>query len=111
MKTDKFIEKTFQLMRSSSFNYDKFIDDIEEYFEKNGFREADDNKNILVIRTDAIGDFILTSPVLRELRKNYPDSHITLVCNPLVYDLAEKCPYIDEILSCDGTSQERISSI
>lgn len=60
-------------------------------------READIQR-ILVVRTDAIGDMVVTLPFLRELRKNYPYHRITLVCSPLVYNLVERCPYIDEVL-------------
>ena len=57
-----------------------------------------DVQRILVVRTDAIGDMVVTLPFLRELRNNYPDHRITLVCSPLVYNLVERCPDIDEVL-------------
>jgi hypothetical protein len=37
-----------------------------------------DHKTILVVRLDVIGDFVLMSPFLRELRRNAPEAHITL---------------------------------
>ena len=54
---------------------------------------------ILVLRAEAIGDMVVTTPFLRELRRNYPERHITLVCSPQVYNLVELCPYVDEILT------------
>lgn len=36
---------------------------------------------ILVIRLDEIGDMVMMSSFLRELRRNYPTAHITLVVN------------------------------
>ena len=54
---------------------------------------------ILVLRAEAIGDMVVTTPFLRELRRNYPKHHITLVCSPAVYNLVELCPYVDEILT------------
>lgn len=56
-------------------------------------------QNILVIRADALGDMVCTTPFLRELRRNVPRAFITLVCNPGVYNLVELCPYVDEILT------------
>lgn len=61
-------------------------------------------QKILVIRTDAMGDMVCTTPFLRELRRNFPKSFITLVCAPGVYNLVELCPYIDEILTYKPTS-------
>ena len=54
---------------------------------------------ILVIRLDEIGDMVMMSPFLRELRRGYPKAHITLVAKPAVYNLVELCPYVDEILT------------
>ena len=55
--------------------------------------------SILVIRLDEIGDMVMMSPLLRELRRNYPSAHITLVVKPAVYNLVELCPYVDETLT------------
>lgn len=54
-------------------------------------------RKILVVRLDEIGDMVLTTPFLRELRRNYPKTEITLVVKPAVYNLVELCPYIDKI--------------
>lgn len=54
---------------------------------------------ILVIRLDEIGDMVMMSSFLRELRRNYPTAHITLVVNLEVYNLVELCPYVDETLN------------
>lgn len=58
-------------------------------------------KRVLVVRLDEIGDLVLTSPFLRELRRNLPNAWITLVVNPNVYNLVEFCPYVDEVLIYD----------
>jgi ADP-heptose:LPS heptosyltransferase len=56
------------------------------------------SNNILLIRLDEIGDVVMMSPLLRELRRNYPIAKITLVVKPQVYNLVELCPYVDEVL-------------
>ena len=53
---------------------------------------------ILVIRLDDIGDVVLMSPFLRELRQNNPQASITFVVKKSVYNLVEHCPYIDQVL-------------
>jgi heptosyltransferase-2 len=59
-------------------------------------------KRILVVRPDEIGDFILSTPFLRELRRLYPLAEITLVVKSQVAELARPCPYVDEVLTYDG---------
>ncbi len=54
-------------------------------------------KHILVIRLDFIGDMVLTSSFLRELRKNHPEGVISLVVNSEAYPLVEHCPYVDHV--------------
>lgn len=53
--------------------------------------------NLLVTRLDLLGDFLMDTPLLRELRRNYPRSHITLVAGEKVGPLARACPYVDEV--------------
>jgi len=54
-------------------------------------------KRILVIRLDEIGDVVLSTPFLRELRRNCPKAWITLIVKPECYALVETCPYINEV--------------
>lgn len=53
--------------------------------------------SILVIRPDAIGDVVLTSPFLRELRLGAPDAHITILVKYACRELVDYCPYVDEV--------------
>lgn len=54
-------------------------------------------RQILIVRLDEIGDMVLTTPFIRELRRGYPKARITLVVKPATYNLFEKCPYIDDL--------------
>ena len=75
----------------------------EMAFRQAGYRDeiSAGVENILVVRLDAIGDMVLTSGFLRELRKNFPCARITLVVSPLAFPLVELCPYVNEVLSFD----------
>ncbi len=103
------LKDTFQnfinkLQIEQNVDLKEFILSMENAFQQSGFRDAcnsGEQQNILVIRLDAIGDNILNSSFLRELRRNYPSAHITLVVNPTVYNLVELCPYVNEILRID----------
>ena len=81
----------------------------EAAFESAGYREnvPVGVEDILVVRLDAVGDMILTSGFLRELRANYPYARITLVCSPLARPVVELCPYVNEVLTFDKDSLDR----
>lgn len=59
-------------------------------------------QRLLVIRDDEIGDLVLLTPFLRELRRNVPKAWITLVVKTGTRNLVELCPYVDEILAYDN---------
>jgi heptosyltransferase-2 len=65
-------------------------------------KHGERNSNFLIIRLDAIGDMILFSPFVRELRRQQPNAKITLIISPVVKNLYKDCPYVDEILYFDG---------
>lgn len=73
---------------------------LENIFQKYGYREdmCDGQEHILVLRLDEIGDTILNSAFLRELRRNVLDAWITLVVRDSTYNIMELCPYADEVL-------------
>src|ERR1035437_5821702 len=54
---------------------------------------------ILVTRLDGIGDFVLMSPFLRELRRKYPDSRITLLVRENLVLFAKACPYVSNVMA------------
>lgn len=58
-------------------------------------------KKILLIRLDEIGDVVLMTPLLREMRSNYPEADITLIVKPQVYNLVELCPYVNKVMTFD----------
>lgn len=55
-------------------------------------------RRVLVLRLDEIGDVVLTTPFLREVRRNLPSARITLLVGPATYNLVERCPYADEVI-------------
>ncbi len=65
-------------------------------------------KHILIIKLGAIGDVIRTTPILRKLKKEYPNSHITwLTYSPAI--LSKE--WIDRILTVNIESIELIKQI
>jgi ADP-heptose:LPS heptosyltransferase len=56
----------------------------------------------LVVRTCAVGDFILNLPSLVALQQRYPEMRFTLVGNPSSLELAQDLVVVDRIASIDG---------
>lgn len=60
-------------------------------------------KNILIVRTDRMGDVILTIPAIRALRAAFPLSKIVLWVDRSTKELVLGLPFIDEIIVEDKT--------
>lgn len=59
-------------------------------------------KNILVIRNDKLGDFMLAWPALSLLKSQYPDAAISVLIPSYTKPMAEICPWIDNIIVDDS---------
>lgn len=57
-----------------------------------------DRKNILVIRNDRFGEFLLNIPAIRALKNKFPSSKIILAVDYHVRELAVKIPCADEVI-------------
>ena len=53
--------------------------------------------NIVVIRPDALGDSLVTFPILVALREKYMNPHITFIGNPGAMPLAKAWGVADEV--------------
>jgi heptosyltransferase-2 len=54
--------------------------------------------NVAVIKLDRLGDVVLCSHLLAELRRAWPKSRITLFVRESLVDLARLCPDVDEVI-------------
>lgn len=54
-------------------------------------------KNILVIRLSAMGDVLLTTPVLARLKAAYPEAVIHFLVKEQYYEFIAACPHADKI--------------
>ncbi len=55
-------------------------------------------QKILVIKLRAIGDVLLSTPVLKNLRHNFPNSKIDFLTEPPAKEIIEGNPFIDELI-------------
>ena len=70
-------------------------------------------KNILVIRLEHIGDIVLTTTFIDNLRKNYPKSKITLLCRETTKTVAQMINGVDNIITLNtpwSSRDEQITS-
>lgn len=56
-------------------------------------------KSILVIKFAAVGDVLLMIPMLRALKKTYPNAKITFLCSDINYSMVKRIKYVDEIIN------------
>lgn len=72
-------------------NQKVFLAKWKDYLERRGFG----TKSIMVVRDGALGDVILTTPVVRALREKYPNAEISVVTGfPDVYKRNPNVQYI-----------------
>jgi lipopolysaccharide heptosyltransferase II len=60
-------------------------------------------EKFLIVRTDRIGDLILSTPVAEVLKRNYPKSRVTMLVSPYTEDLLQNNPWVDEVITDDNT--------
>jgi ADP-heptose:LPS heptosyltransferase len=65
----------------------------------------------LVVRFSSIGDIILTTPVMRHLKKEVEDSEVHFLTKSAFSSLLEVNPYVDRIHSFDGDMQKCIRDL
>jgi ADP-heptose:LPS heptosyltransferase len=66
-------------------------------------------RRLAVLRPDGMGDIILTTGMLRELRRQLPSTHITLICQTQWTDWMRTCPWVDSVVDVDTTSSGALS--
>ncbi len=54
--------------------------------------------NILIIRTSAIGDIIMATPIIIALKERYPEAKLSWMCEPHLACLVENHPLIDHVV-------------
>jgi len=58
-------------------------------------------RRILIVRTDRIGDVVLSTPVIKAVRDAYPDGFIGMMVSSCARDIVDGNPYLDEVIVFD----------
>lgn len=64
-------------------------------------------KKILIVRTDRLGDVVLSTPVIKAMRDAYPESYIAFMTRPYARDIVEGNPYLNEVILYDKKGKEK----
>jgi len=64
-------------------------------------------RRILIVRTDRIGDVLLSTPVIKALRDNYPHAYIAMMVSPYGKNIVEDNPYLDEVIIYDKDGKHK----
>ena len=70
-------------------------------------------REILVVCLGGIGDMVMTTPFLRELKRNHPTAAVTMITTPISFNLMQTLPFIDHVVAFDwkkniGTLRQRM---
>lgn len=69
------------------------------YFTGEDDREtAEEPRSILVVEYWNLGDFVMLTPFLKNLRLHYPKAHIALLASPRTVPMAQEQELVDEII-------------
>src|SRR5581483_8263627 len=61
-------------------------------------------RNIIVRMPNWIGDLVMATPILSDLRKAYPEARITAMCRSPICELLKEDPEIDELFCFSKTN-------
>jgi ADP-heptose:LPS heptosyltransferase len=59
--------------------------------------------NYLIFRTDRIGDFLITAILIKCIKKNDPNSHITLISSKKNFTYIKTFPYVDKVINLNNS--------
>ena len=66
---------------------------------------------IVLVRTDRMGDLVLSTPAIATVRKSFPQAHVTMVCSTYNRIVMERNTDVDEIVDLpSGMSPERFGA-
>lgn len=63
--------------------------------------------NILLISLSCIGDVILTTPVIKSLKDNFPGVRLTVVSGPTAAPLLSRHELVDAVIVCNNKAEHR----
>ncbi len=75
---------------------------------KNKYVSDSHCRRILIRAANWVGDAIMTTPVIRAVKKNFPGAHITVLAKPWVVPVYAHNPHVDEIMVYDHAGRHKM---
>lgn len=73
------------------------------------WRRSEDN--LLIIHTGSLGDGLLFTGTLREIRRAYPDGRIVLVVSERAFPMLVRCPHVNTVVPLRMSQARRIGRL
>lgn len=64
--------------------------------------------NLLITRHDKIGDFVVTLPLFKAIKEQYPSTKLTALVSKVNFDFAQNIEFIDDVILFDKNNLSRI---
>lgn len=72
---------------------------LKQFFLNLNNKRCNDNDSVVILKLDAIGDFIIWLDIAKEFKKIYKEKKCVLLCNPVCKELADVTGYFDEVIT------------
>jgi len=64
-------------------------------------------ERFLVVRTDRVGDVVLSLPVLEAIKARFPESHLAMMVSSYAADVVKNNPNLDDLIIDDHVDRDR----
>ena len=64
-------------------------------------------ERFLVVRTDRVGDVVLSLPVLEAIKTRFPESHLAIMVSPYAAGVVKSNPNLDDVIIDDRVGRHR----
>ena len=83
--------------------WSRFLPGLQRRLDRPPLSDLTRVRRLGVLRPDGLGDIVLTTGMLRELRRQLPSTRITLICQSQWATWMRTCPWIDDVVEFDMT--------
>ena len=63
----------------------------------------------LIFRTDRIGDFLVSAVLVRSIKSNDPNSHITIIASNKNFEYAKNFPYVEDVIKLENNLSSKLN--
>ena len=72
-----------------------------KYFFATGSKSSAFPSKILILRTDGIGDVLVTIPLISSIKEAYPETRIDILIRPKSHEVAKRINAVSEVIVSD----------